>query len=421
MLTLDELDYRLGFEDDWLNDELDEAIDDFLLFETPSLDLANGFDVITPTEYIAWVQRSLNRLYGNSLVTDGRITPLYRNFVRKFQADHGLPTTGEVDKSTQNKIIKSNESNRSYMAWVHKALECNSVFTDPPRKTPRSNGSYKSNGLKLGIKKFQERQDLSKDGYVGSKTELTLIKCCQCLPPGQNKEPDKPKKKPHKLKIETLTIWLNAFIPNNLKKPWRHVPFAGPYRGQVFLWNPMDQTFYGTDQRLWSKDPRASSRMHSRVNISLKGGVLSSISGKRTGLTVRVDRFGNVLCEKRAKKNIMKIGKVRKIAPNQIRFSLSAKGARNPCVPWWTKPTTPLINYQLRGDILLTSNRRRAKVHVVGAIDEFPSFEMYAAVNDDFDPNRIITLFRKKASDDPTDIIGGAVRGIDVTHELKAF
>ena len=184
MKTTYDFDSFLEFEDDWLTDELDEAIDDILLFEASSLNLATGFDVITPTEYVAWVQRSLNRLYGSSLVTDGRKTASYRKLVRKFQADYVPPVTGEVDSSTQNQIIKANESNRTYMAWVHKALECDSVFADPPRKKPDSRGSYKSNGLKLGIKIFQKRQGLVRDGWVGSKTEIKLIKCCQCVPPG---------------------------------------------------------------------------------------------------------------------------------------------------------------------------------------------------------------------------------------------
>lgn len=210
MLMLDELEDRLEFEDDWLNDELDEAIDNLLFFfETSSLDLDTGFDIITPTEYVAWVQRSLNRHYCHCLVTDGHETASYRQLVRKFQADYGLPATGEVDSSTQNQIIKANESNRTYMAWVSKTIiHCSSTVPfpadfDPVRKKPDSQGSYKSNSLKSNIKLFQKEQGLVEDGWVGPETETKVIECCKryhfkfpdggdlpgdCLPPGNKKK-----------------------------------------------------------------------------------------------------------------------------------------------------------------------------------------------------------------------------------------
>jgi hypothetical protein len=85
------------------------------------------------------------------------------------------------------------------MAWVQRALESDSIFTDPPLATPRASGSFKSYGLTLGIKAFQERQkppnSLVKDGFVGSKTEIRLTEKCRCIPPGHviPKPPPEPK------------------------------------------------------------------------------------------------------------------------------------------------------------------------------------------------------------------------------------
>ncbi|MEM9091075.1 MAG: hypothetical protein AAGC93_20315 [Cyanobacteria bacterium P01_F01_bin.53] len=152
----------------------------------------SGFDVISPKEYITWVQRSLNRIYGAGLITDGRKTPSYKKLVRKFQSQHSLPEKGEVDSPTQNKIIFANEADRSYMNWVHRAIECDSISSASPRKTPNSRGSYKSYGLKLGIKEFQKKQGLGRDGFVGAKTEIKLVRCCKCLPPGHKKKKIKP-------------------------------------------------------------------------------------------------------------------------------------------------------------------------------------------------------------------------------------
>ena len=58
MLLLDELDDMLEFEDDWLDDELDEAIDDLLLFEASSIDLAS--DLKGPN-----IHRSCNKVLCN--------------------------------------------------------------------------------------------------------------------------------------------------------------------------------------------------------------------------------------------------------------------------------------------------------------------------------------------------------------------
>lgn len=138
---------------------------------------------LSSTGYLLWVQRSLNRILGSRLAMDGSDSVPYRTLVRQFQERHGLPVTGAVDSPTQDAIIKANESVQAYMAWVHRALERDSVFADPPLKSPGSNGSFKSTGLRLGIEAFQVRQKLKKDGFVGAKTEMALIRICGCLPP----------------------------------------------------------------------------------------------------------------------------------------------------------------------------------------------------------------------------------------------
>jgi hypothetical protein len=143
---------------------------------------------ISQVEYINWVKRSLNRLYGAKLVSDaaGSTTGEYRTLVERFQKENGLKADGEVNKATQDALIKANESNRGYMVWVHRALESDPVFSDPPLTTPTSAGSFKSNGMRLGIRSFQNRRkrDLAVDGFVGAKTESRLIQACKCLPPG---------------------------------------------------------------------------------------------------------------------------------------------------------------------------------------------------------------------------------------------
>jgi hypothetical protein len=122
--------------------------------------------------------------------------------------------------------------------------------------------------------------------------------------------------------------------------------------------------------------------------------------------------MGNVVCRKRASTDETTVSEVHQITSNHFRFSLTGEGG-NPCTTFGAPP----IDYELTVNLVFTSDRKSAKIRVVGAVDEFPAFEMYAAVNDDFD--RVITLFRRDASSDPSDLMGGAARSIDVTHQVK--
>jgi peptidoglycan hydrolase-like protein with peptidoglycan-binding domain len=262
--------------------------------------------------------------------------------------------------------------------------------------------------VRQAIEAFQARKGLNVDGYVGAKTELEMIRVTGVLPPGEPKK-DPPPTPP---RIKSITIWFNAFIPDDLPPPWRKVPSLGPYAGKVFLWNPADQDFYTTDQRGWSKDPEASARMHSRVDLLLTEGSFAAARRKQMGRTIRVNRFGNVQCRKTASTDAMTVGEVREIAPGRFQFRLTGEG-RNPC----TSVLAPTIDYDLAVEIAVPSSRERAQVKVTGAIDEFPSFEMYLVINDDF--GRVTTLFRRPASSDPSDLAGPAARKINVTQAIK--
>jgi hypothetical protein len=356
---------------------------------------------ISGSDYTKWVQRSLNRLYGLNLPIDGVDTsPAYRAALRKFNLEYSGRDYPDIDEQTQNDLIYANEGHEGYVKWVIGRL-INVGFgalRPSPTYTPE---------IREAIKAFQAKVGLRADGYVGSKTELALIKRTNVLPPGEPKN-DPP---PTVRKIKNVTVWFNAFIPKNLSDSWRHVPSFGPYKGKVFLHNPVEGSYYTTDQRLWSQDPKASARMHSRVDLLLSDEFFSAVRKKQMGLTVRVDRMGNVECRKRASTDEMTVSEVRQITSNHFRFSLTGEG-RNPCTTFGAPP----IDYELTVNLVFTSDRKSAKIRVVGAVDEFPAFEMYAAVNDDFD--RVITLFRREASSDPSDIMGGAARSIDVTREI---
>jgi hypothetical protein len=67
--------------------------------------------------------------------------------------------------------------------------------------------------------------------------------------------------------IHTITFWLNAFIPRDVVGATAML-HDGEYKGLTALSGP---PCYLTDQRDFSNDPRARSRMHSLVEINLDG------------------------------------------------------------------------------------------------------------------------------------------------------
>jgi D-alanyl-D-alanine carboxypeptidase/Putative peptidoglycan binding domain len=62
------------------------------------------------TEYVRWVQSSLNRILGLSLPVNGIMTPETRSAVRDFQRREGLPVDGIVGPETERALIAARAS-----------------------------------------------------------------------------------------------------------------------------------------------------------------------------------------------------------------------------------------------------------------------------------------------------------------------
>jgi hypothetical protein len=77
---------------------------------------------IPKSEYIRWVKGSLNRLLGASLPDDGTNMPEYRMWLMSFQTNQKLTVNAQVDKPTQNALIKRNRVHDAYVRWVQNAL-----------------------------------------------------------------------------------------------------------------------------------------------------------------------------------------------------------------------------------------------------------------------------------------------------------
>jgi peptidoglycan hydrolase-like protein with peptidoglycan-binding domain len=133
---------------------------------------------ISAKDYIAWVQRSLNRLLGVALITDGLDSSFYRDAVEEFQWAYGLPVSRDIDVADQNALIKANHLTPEYVAWAQESLA----------KVGAGIGLVASGTMNKAttnaIKSFQAYHGLSDDGWIGAKTETALIRESGILPPG---------------------------------------------------------------------------------------------------------------------------------------------------------------------------------------------------------------------------------------------
>lgn len=99
---------------------------------------------ISETDYVRWVQRSLNRLVNAQLTVDGYKSDDYRRGVKTLQMlsptlrhycdPNGFKNNlwGSVDQPTQDVIIEWNQTMFGYMTWVQKSLTKIGMYANFP-------------------------------------------------------------------------------------------------------------------------------------------------------------------------------------------------------------------------------------------------------------------------------------------------
>jgi hypothetical protein len=183
-------------------------------------------------------------------------------------------------------------------------------------------------------------------------------------------------------RIETVQIWLKAFIPGSLSGLTRTVP-SGPHGRKTMIPGP---TFihdcFLTDQRSFSNGLRAPSRMTSAINIDvLTPRVVSQTHS--CDPTVEVDcEDGAVECQRSGNTSRMKFSNFNCLSPCSAAprtMTVQLKGAaNNPCFMG-----SPDIDYRGTVTIQISSlaSGQVAQVSFNGFVDDFPAFEMYASIN----------------------------------------
>jgi Protein of unknown function (DUF3238) len=181
-----------------------------------------------------------------------------------------------------------------------------------------------------------------------------------------------------------LNIWVNAFIPGSLLNYAQLIP-AGPHKGKTAI--PLPGTAYVvnwatsaigylTDQRSFSPDKAASSRMHSTITMQLDPPTLIASAHTTSGTTEVRPATGEVTAIKKADMSKCAFANfiVSGTTPKIIKVNLKA-AACDPLVH-----LSADIDYE--GQFTITvSGPGHVNVAFDGKIDAFPAFECYAQLD----------------------------------------
>ena len=197
--------------------------------------------------------------------------------------------------------------------------------------------------------------------------------------------------------VRSVAVWLNVFIPFDVSGAG--VPVCGgPHAGKTAL--HISSALLLTDQRAFSRDPGAASRMHSHVGVDLSGGEPVVTITHRCDWTIVCDRrTGEVVCRSRPSVRRMS---AQVVSRDPVTVSLDC-ATTCPC------PGVPpaLRSLAYRGTIIYQPATRDLSVDLMVGL--FPAAEGYGSVND----GAGVSIFRQAplpiaASDAP----GGARRRI---------
>ena len=207
--------------------------------------------------------------------------------------------------------------------------------------------------------------------------------------------------------INSVKFWINAFIPRDIPSLTGTVP-SGPHSGKTMIPGPTPiNDCFLTDQRSFSNEIHARSRMHSEFKVTVNGSQLEFTQWHNCDETVEVDcESGEVECEKIGSTSDMEFSfpsNPDPTRPFQITFD---SGSSNPCFSG-----SPTIDYE--GTVTIDLKNRRLEFD--GKVDEFPAFEAYATIND----GAGIALFQIEPEEGkgPADLIGDA--NISVSGKLE--
>ena len=200
--------------------------------------------------------------------------------------------------------------------------------------------------------------------------------------------------------IRSVKFWVNAFIPRNVPGYTMTVP-AGPHLGKTMIpgpqsvgvptiqltpyWFPhIGKTWVGvsdcylTDQREFSNDIHAKSRIHSEFRLDVTGPVPTLTQWHNCDYTTECDcEDGDVECHEQGKTSrcLYTLAPASMSGPGPYTIKVKC-AASNPCAP-----TSRLFgDIDFEGSVVVDIASRSIAFDLL--IDQFPAFEAYATLND---------------------------------------
>jgi hypothetical protein len=170
--------------------------------------------------------------------------------------------------------------------------------------------------------------------------------------------------------IHSITFWLNAFIQRDIIGATTTLR-EGDYKGLMALSAP---PCYLTDQRNFSNDMRAQSRMHSMAKVDLADSKLALTQHHRCDDLIECDPVsGEVLRKRQGSTSNMKF--LLLATEPTILIQMDCK---------YTDPLAPAAHgigeIEYKGNIEIHPTTRSISVDIMICL--FPAFEAYAAIND---------------------------------------
>lgn len=167
-------------------------------------------------------------------------------------------------------------------------------------------------------------------------------------------------------------LWISSFLPKDINNLTVNCP-SKP--GQTMIPGPIPgvSDCFLTDQRSFSPDPKALSRIHSIANLKLLLGNFSMTSGIRADNTVEVDcEDGDVECDRAPDTSALRV--LMDTTPGSFRAEVHFKGgANNACFTG-----SPQIDWDVSVAVQIRQGRTgRVTIQPGSKVEPFPAFEMY--------------------------------------------
>ena len=214
-------------------------------------------------------------------------------------------------------------------------------------------------------------------------------------------------------RVSTVTLWVNAFIPHyiaDLTKPYPKDPEMTMLPGP----SAVNDCFL-TDQRSFSSNIMAKSRVHSEVQVDLTGEPSIPFEHHACSQTTEVDcEDGDVECSR--------TGVVRGNKFHNLSVSTSGTVTRVE-LDLQTEASNPCFNgspdIDIEGHIVLSISPigDRVSVHFDGYVDQFPAFEMYATAGEGRYARSVFQVLPYPGKT-PADLFGPADRSVSGSVQL---